>query len=111
MEATIRIYDKSLMFKIENINYKILENNLEIYCPNLLKEKMIELKTTKFKKNENEILYFLEGEVIITGDEAVKMYIGKIIFDEDKECIVVENFKIKELVNLGCFSFITRIKL
>ena len=59
MKTVIRIYDKSLMFRAENISCEFLEERLNIFCPNLTKEKMTELKIKNFKKNETDILKFL----------------------------------------------------
>ncbi len=51
MKTVIRIYDKSLMFRAENISCEFLVERLNIFCPNLTKEKMTELKIKNFKKN------------------------------------------------------------
>lgn len=111
MKTVIRIYDKSLMFRAENISCEFLEERLNIFCPNLTKEKMTELKIKNFKKKETDILKFSPADVTIIDDETSKVYTGDLIFDEEKVCVSLENYKIKKLINLGCFSFVTQINL
>lgn len=111
MKTVIRIYDKSLMFRAENISCEFLEERLNIFCPNLTKEKMIELKIKNFKKNETDILKFSPADVTIINEGSSKVYTGDLVFDEEKVCLSLENYKIKKLINLGCFSFVTQINL
>lgn len=111
MKTVIRIYDKSLMFTAENISCEFLEERLNIFCPNLTKEKLIELKIKNFKKNETDILKFSPADVTIINEGSSKVYTGDLVFDEEKVCLSLENYKIKKLINLGCFSFVTQINL
>ena len=111
MNVRIRVYDKNLMFKSENVSCNFTDNSLEIFCPNLTKEKIINLKIEKFKKKENEILSFPQTDITIIDDNASKIYTGTVIFDENKECIILENYQVKNLINLACFNFINQIKL
>lgn len=111
MNAIIRVYDKNLMFKSENISCNFTDNSLEIFCPNLTKEKIINLKIENFKKKENEILSFPQTDITLIENNTSKIYTGTAIFNEDKECIVLEDYKVKNLINLACFNFINQIKL
>ena len=111
MNVIIRVYDKNLMFKSENVSCNFTDNSLEIFCPNLTKEKMTELKIKNFKKNETDILKFSPADVTIIDEGSSKVYTGDLVFDEEKVCLSLENYKIKKLINLGCFSFVTQINL
>lgn len=111
MKAIICVYDKSLMFNLEDIKYNFLKTDLEIFPKALTKEKIKELKTKKFNKKEDEVLSFLDAYVVLVDNDVSIVYLGDIVFDEENSGVILKNYKSKELVNLACFNFVTRINL
>ena len=97
MKTVIRIYDKSLMFRAENISCEFLEERLNIFCPNLTKEKMTELKIKSFKKNETEILKFSPADVTIIDEGSSKVYTGDLVFMREKCVFLLKIIKLKNL--------------
>ncbi len=61
-------------------------------------KKMTELKIKNFKKNETDILKFSPADVTIIDEGSSKVYTGDLVFDEEKACISLENYKIKKLI-------------